>query len=351
VNEMDTLRRMRSHVPLPPDDATRAAEARFMTLLRQEPVRRPARRFAWSAGLAAGLATAVAVGVLLAPGAGRLAPGADRPGQTGEAPLELISAAQVLDLAATATKGLPELSPRPDQAIMVKSTAMGMIMSAGRARGEGGLMHRSTRTVWWPADGVRDGVLEQTYLEMKPIPGLPSPKTDFENKVGKPELLSLKICPDSGEYARKDFAYVSALPTTPEAMLAYLQNSPGENNPLNERAFAAAGDLLLENYLPPAQRAAVYRALRLIPGLNLVPDAEDGAGRKGVAVAYDDNARGRRTELIFDPASFRYLGERSFSLDPKYTRIPAGTQIGASALLSAEVVDIVPTPPARPTCG
>jgi hypothetical protein len=356
---MHTLRAMRSEVPLPSDDATRSTEARLMAAIRQDRPRHGLTRrtrFAWGAALASGLAAALTVGVLVLPGEkpGGSDRGSDRgatiDGRTPAAPLKLTSAVEVLDLAATATRNEPELAPRSDQAIMIKSVAMyeASMVSGGR------WLYSNERTVWWPADPARDGALERTWGEPKAFPGEPIPPMAY-NQVGKTEQNVLKVCPGSSEYTRSDFPYVSKLPTTPAAMLTYLRNSPGGKNSADARTFGAAGDLIREAYLPPAQRAAVYRALALIPGLQFIDGAADAAGRKGVAVAFTDTGRGVRKELLFDPASFRYLGEREFVTDAAKAKTPVGTQTALTALLSAEVVDTVPTiapgPKGEQTCG
>jgi hypothetical protein len=338
---MHTLRAMRSDVPLPPDDVTRAAEARLMTAIRREPNRKPVprRRFVWAGALASGLAAVAAVGVLASQ---QGTPTGTVPPKENATPLKLTSANQVLDLAAVAAKDQPELTPRPDQAIAIRSNHMYVSDGPG-----GRYLYRTDRTLWTPAEGGRDGAVEITYLEPRAIPGQKIPQSAID-EVGRKEANVIRHCPGTPEWTRTDFAYVSRLPTTPEGMLAELRRAPANKNPLDQRTFTAAGGLVREAYLPPAQRAALYRALALIPGLELVENAQDAAGRTGVAVGYRDAARGLRQELIFDPVTFRYLGEREFVIDAANGLAPVGTQTASTALLSAEVVDSVPTVPVGP---
>jgi hypothetical protein len=352
---MQALRELRSEVPL--DGPSHRAEARLVAALRREPVR-PRRRFpvVWGAGLATGMAAAVAVGLVLAQGGGTGARPEPETDATAAAPLTLTSATQVLDLAASATKGQPDLSPRPDQAIMIKSTTM--YIAAGR---DYRYLYRTDRTVWLPAAAGRDGAIEIRSLEPRAFPGESLPPVARQG-VGEVSQHVAKYCPDRPETSRTDFAYVSGLPTTPEAMLAYLRSAAGGENTktggkrtLDEMAFTAAGGLIRERYLPSAQRAAVYRALGSLSDLRLIEGAEDAAGRKGVAVAYDDAVTGIRRELVFDPSTLHYLGERAFITDAAKAGAPVGTQVASTALLSAEVVDAVPTVESGPkgveTCG
>ncbi len=80
----------------------------------------------------------------------------------------------------------------------------------------------------------------------------------------------------------------------PRALLAMI-NTAGQGHgpgPAAE-AFTTIGDLLGESIAPPEVSAALYRAAALIPGVTVVPDAVDAAGRHGVAVAFDGS--GTRT--------------------------------------------------------
>jgi hypothetical protein len=57
----------------------------------------------------------------------------------------------------------------------------------------------------------------------------------------------------------------------------------------------------------------VYRAAAQIPGTTTSQPATDVAGRLGLAVARTDT--GIRTELIFDRASYQYLGTNRVIVD------------------------------------
>ena len=75
-----------------------------------------------------------------------------------------------------------------------------------------------------------------------------------------------------------------------------------------------------------AAAAAVYRAAAMIPGVVLVADSVDAAGRHGVAVARTDES-GERTEWIFEATTFEYLGERSY--------LVRDTVVGTAGMLTA----------------
>ena len=83
---------------------------------------------------------------------------------------------------------------------------------------------------------------------------------------------------------------------------------------------------LLETPVPPAVRAALYRAAALIPGVRYDGNVHDSLGRAGVGVSA--GRPGSEFELIFDPATGALLGEHS-------------PMIGDSATVAAGVVDSI----------
>ena len=86
------------------------------------------------------------------------------------------------------------------------------------------------------------------------------------------------------------------------------QGHPVENGPA-ERLVAVA-DLVAEQPLSPAVRAAVLRYLARTPGLSVDGIVADRSGRRGVAVHLDTTMSGlpERRTLIVDPDDGRVLG-------------------------------------------
>ncbi|GAA3219610.1 hypothetical protein GCM10020216_029940 [Nonomuraea helvata] len=64
--------------------------------------------------------------------------------------------------------------------------------------------------------------------------------------------------------------------------------------------------------MPPAQEAAVYRAMAKIPGVTVNPDAVDVDGRPAVAVARVEDGWVSH-ELLLDRSTYAYLGERAIA--------------------------------------
>ncbi|WP_330306520.1 MULTISPECIES: CU044_5270 family protein [unclassified Streptomyces] len=153
------------------------------------------------------------------------------------------------------------------------------------------------REIWLSVDGTRWGLLEEDrdrlgHVKLEPsTPGVPS-NTDYRN--------------------------LQTLPTDPDRMLEWLHKNSHGGKSEDQNTFVLVGDLVGESLLPPDVAAALFRAAAKIPGVVVVPDSVDAAGRHGVAVARVDS--GEREELIFDKKTKEYLGER---MSPSRTGPPA----------------------------
>ncbi len=103
----------------------------------------------------------------------------------------------------------------------------------------------------------------------------------------------------------------------------------------------------MESFAPPKLRAALYRVASELPGVQLLGAVSDPIGRMGVGVAYTDQARGVRLELIFDPTTSALLGERDVVTSPRRSGIaaPSGTVFGYTAHVASRVVGSGALPP------
>jgi hypothetical protein len=147
--------------------------------------------------------------------------------------------------------------------------------------------------------------------------------------------------PAGGDVDHPTYTWASRLPTDPAALLQEIYRETAANAVAGagkeETAFETIGNLLWFNVLPPKTTAALYRAAALIPGVELVPDAVDAAGRHGLGIARVDSV-GERHEWIFDKTTYAYLGERDY-LDRTTVNGKAGMLIGLTAVLSRSIVD------------
>jgi len=103
-----------------------------------------------------------------------------------------------------------------------------------------------------------------------------------------------------------------ALPTDPAKLGALLSNDVKgygpDPNPTGgvsavQEEFVTIGDLLRESPASPALRKALYNVAAGIPGVQLVGNLKDAAGRTGVGVRRDGET------LLIDPATGRLLAD------------------------------------------
>ncbi|MFC3980370.1 sigma factor [Streptosporangium jomthongense] len=158
--------------------------------------------------------------------------------------------------------------------------------------------------------------------------------------------IAANVMRNTARAARRHRAAMSRMPVRDPAeeaeriaaavtvLLEQLYTWQGDGDPF--RAFDQIQGLMSERIVPPATRAALYRATALIPGVRLVARSADAMNRQGIAVAFD--ADGERTEWIFDADSLTFLGTRDYLIADS-SRGRAGTLMSSSAVMSQTVTD------------
>ncbi|MER7726264.1 CU044_5270 family protein [Streptomyces sp. NPDC096323] len=114
--------------------------------------------------------------------------------------------------------------------------------------------------------------------------------------------------------------------------------------------------------IPPQINAALYRALALIPGTELVgTPMRDAAGRPGLTIAFDFHDQGRTREYLFlDPRTYAYRGTRTdwhgeHDFTDSFARlatgivdhpgqVPGGPAPDPSSIVELEPTFVVPLP-------
>lgn len=313
--------------PDPPADAARAA-ARTALLDRAAagptPVARRFRlpRLGVRLAVVGALAAAVAAGVTVVQTAG----GADehgrpRPVVPGLPAGPVANASEALERAAHAAETRAFTPPRPDQWIYIESR------SRTGKRPNGPLDDDPRETVvirtWKRADGTKQAMVEDGRLVV--------------SESGPPTT------PPS------DYASLTALPADPQALLRWTYKQMGGLGETAEGRYSTAygmlGAILRDNVLPPKTEAAVFRAIKLIPGVTLVEGRVDAAGRP--ALGLGRVAEGwLHEELLLDPATYAYLGERSVARKDHTARgldgtmsVRKGDLLNLTVRLKAGIVD------------
>ena len=246
------------------------------------------------------------------------APAPASPPVAGGEAATTLDARTVLLAAARTARGTEVPVPDPRAFVYTRSQERGMSGTAGGADPGAAVdweSFTSTREAWLSVNGRRDGAVT------------PSGSTD---------LVVIR----GGEMSP---AYGGDLPTSVAGMRALLYRdaagSGSKDRSADDVAFQAGMALAQETLLPSATRAALFEAMAGIGEVEVVPDAENVAGRRGVAVAIRDGDT--RYELIFDPDTHRVIGSRSVYAGGEAEGLRPGTVMFTTAVLEMAVVDRV----------
>ncbi|MEU4093971.1 CU044_5270 family protein [Streptomyces sp. NPDC026673] len=295
------------------------------------PSRRPARRVLLIGVpvTAAALAGAFAFTALTNSGGGDPAaatpPSAAAAPPPVEAPVVRIEPGNTAQLASTvehiaaAASARKTPVPGPGQYIYIKSKVSYLAVShTDTDDSKAWVQPLHIREVWNSPDGKQGWLDEPGYQ--------PKGGTTLDSNV-KPSL------------GAPSYDYLKTLPTDPDALLEKIyKETKGQGNSPDQQAFTTVGDLLGEQIAPAKLNAALYRAAAKIPGVVVVEHAKDAAGREGIALAHVDQRSGDRTEWIFDPKTYAYLGSRAVQVK-QADGIKPGTVVNWTAVLERAVVD------------
>ncbi|MFB9441556.1 CU044_5270 family protein [Dactylosporangium vinaceum] len=240
----------------------------------------------------------------------------------GRRPAASAAASEVLHGAAAAALTRPDVTVRDDQFVYVESFDSGVAIGPAGTR-----LETRHRDVWMSVDGTQDGLIRIDRTDIA-VPGCRNGR-QTQSKGGKSETTACR--PVRG--------YLPDLPTDSDRMREYLYAHSSGGNPRDQQAFTTAADLIREAYLSPAALAAVFDAVAKIPGVDVVGDVTDQAGRHGVAVALDE-VQGMRTELVFDKQTHAFLGVRAVMYrDSPADGLHKGDVFSSFAVLHVAVVD------------
>lgn len=307
MDDLKTLRDAWGEVHVPSESAHARARAALLARATGHAPRRERRRFHLpKAGVrlvaVGALATAVAVGVTFVQTSG----GTDKSGRPrsvlpGIPAGPVANAEQALDRAATAADARRFTPPRPDQWIYTELRTRSTAKESGVVTG--GPYKTYVRDYWERGDGKKSARMVNGRLEIyDEILGRTSPPSDYPS--------------------------LAALPTDPDALLRWVQAEntegpgvvPGKVGGAKPRssqdyqmAFETLNTILRDSLLPPWTEAAIFRAMKKIPGVTLVDKAADAAGRPAIALGMIIEGW-LHEEVMLDPKSYAYLGERVISI-------------------------------------
>jgi hypothetical protein len=115
----------------------------------------------------------------------------------------------------------------------------------------------------------------------------------------------------TGGWQQPTPAFLAGLPRDPAALYARLRaDTKGHGRDPDAEVLVYATDALRTGLVPADVRAALYRAVAHLPGLKIVDHQANLDGRQGVALGMSDGGGGTQ-QIIFDPATGQFIGERS----------------------------------------
>jgi hypothetical protein len=344
TDELDLLRAWHPPAPvtaLPTSVAMAQARTRLDAhIAGGAPARpRPPRRW-WLLAAPGALAAAAATALILTLGSG-VENGTVAPRN---------AAAQALDRAADAAERGPAVAPFPTarQFFYIKSEATYLDIGVlGRGRTIASLDTRTTET-WQSA--TRPGAQRSSGQTTR----WPTARARQEwVDAGRPTLAGPARPNDALPRARftlgnehLSYAQVRDFDQPAAAVYRRLRDHyvKGQGGNIDNELFTQVGDALRQQAAPPRLRAALYRTLALIPGVQYLGSVRDRLGRPAVGVARTDDANGAKTrhELLFDPKTSELLAEQEVMLGvPSGLRglIRPGTVTGDAVYLRRAAVD------------
>ncbi len=156
---------------------------------------------------------------------------------------------------------------------------------------------------------------------------------------------SAPICSTRGDLKQPTSAWLATLPRDPRRLLTTLEDDGSEPEPDREGGVVEHGAMMLSSGLVPADlRAALYRTFALLPDLQVTEQSVNLDGRKGIALGITDSTV--RREVIIDPVSGQFIGQRLVQAVDDPRGLKAGTLLDSSSVVTG-VVDAVGAKPAR----
>jgi hypothetical protein len=336
MDELDLLRGFRADVPPAPPQARAAARARLTTSTRRP---RRARR--------AMLATAAAVATAGATVA--IVSGLDE-GQVAPAPATASEALRQVATVAEQRSG-PGV-PRDDQFFYVASEGTELVTAAPTSdpADSYSYLYTKRREIWLSVD--RGGLLRDSQVGpprwLTPRDErnwIAAGRQDASGRIGSDEMPMGAIHEYYIGDERFTTAQLLAYDPTPQELFDRLRSRVGDRGQSPDgEVFVEIADALREAPQTPRLRATLYRALALVPGVQLLGNVRDRLGREAVGVAFTEHT-GMRHELLFDPQTAEVLNERQVVVHPvQGLRAAPGTAIEDIVYTRRAVTDATTRP-------
>jgi hypothetical protein len=130
-------------------------------------------------------------------------------------------------------------------------------------------------------------------------------------------------CRGKGSWQQPTPEFLAGVPTGTQELYDRLRaDTSGRGSDPDLEMVVYVADALRTGQVPAQVRAAMYRVLAKVPGIQITEQVANLDGRRGTA--YGISAAGARHDIIVDPGTGQFIGERQIAVDG-YDDIPAGT--------------------------
>jgi hypothetical protein len=237
-----------------------------------------------------------------------------------------VTAVGELNAIAQRTAALPAERATGTQHLQQSSWNLATMVGPGWTRS---VVVPANSEVWRKPDGTGTYHVERS---------VPDGGSDDERKAREEAARSGP--PADGTLAPGDRMFGTPAPADPAALAEFLKlGHPVQNGPAE--VIVAITDLIGEQVLGPAQRAALLRVLATVPGLAYAGEATDRAGRKGHAFRLRNRLGGLTNDLtlMVDPAGGRLLYNETVLLEAGRLNVRVPCVSSYQMYLTAEYID------------
>lgn len=240
-------------------------------------------------------------------------------------------------LSLTADRQPAESPPGPGQFEYTDSSSLNWIDTYNGPTTSYNVSYSERRQIWIGSDG--SGRIAETYRN--PKFGSPKDRAGWI-AAGRP---SLAVPPTNSTFGPGQLSVgppkVNALPDDPAKLAALLDARKIEGGPKGPAEdFVQIGDLLREDYVRPALRAAIFVVAERIQGVRLLGTVTDQNGRSGIGLAhlqaFPKLHQLVKSVLVFDPHTSKLIAEETFVTD---TRTGKSTLTAWTDYLKSGIVD------------
>lgn len=271
---------------------------------------------------------AVAVGIGVLPGG--------RGGASPAAAAALDQAATAADITATDEAAGPDQYWRIETDASHLTTSVEIGSDAGSIEDVSTWLGESTRVEYVAVDGARPSWFQDGP---RTITQVFSGQAQVGDVLEDVHAWTTNLAPNdtAGSWQQPNAAWLAALPRETDQLRDRLYaDTDGHGRSRDGEVLVYVADLLRSGMVPADLRAALFRVLESVPGVELVRRHEDGL----ISIGRLETVGGERQDIVIDPATGAYVGEQQVQTE-SVDGLPAGT-VTTDTSVTTTVVDEVP---------